>query len=150
MNCFFRWCCLCLLLVLGQTSVFAQAYPDRAIKIIVPFPPGGPVDTLARILSEQLGRNLKQTVIIENRPGAGGSIGAALAARAAPDGYTFLFTTPATHTQVTHMRKFVPYDPFNDFTPITILGTAPNVLVAHPAAPVAAQPPCCGRCASRY
>ena len=131
MNCFFRWCCLSLMLVLGQTSVFAQAYPDRAVKIIVPFPPGGPVDTLARILSEQLGRNLKQTVIIENRPGAGGSIGAALVARAAPDGYTFLMNA-SSFAMDPAIRTNLPFDPLKDIHGVTMIATGPMVLLTVP------------------
>lgn len=131
MRCFFRWCCLSLMLLAGQTHVFAQAYPDRAIKIIVPFPPGGPVDTLARILSEQLDRSLKQTVIIENRPGAGGSIGAALVARAAPDGYTFLMNA-SSYAMDPAIRTNLPFDPLKDIHGVTMIATGPMVLLTAP------------------
>ena len=131
MRCFFRWCCLSLMLLAGQTHVFAQAYPDRAIKIIVPFPPGGPVDTLARILSEQLDRSLKQTVIIENRPGAGGSIGAALVARAASDGYTFLMNA-SSYAMDPAIRTNLPFDPLKDIHGVTMIATGPMVLLTAP------------------
>lgn len=107
------------------------AYPDRPVKIIVPFPPGGPTDVQARILAQRLGEKLGQSFIVDNRSGAGGNIGTRAAAQAAPDGYTLLFMTPA---QVINIRFYAypGYDLKKDFTPIGLISTAPALLLANP------------------
>jgi tripartite-type tricarboxylate transporter receptor subunit TctC len=110
------------------------AYPDKTIRIIVPFSPGGATDVLARALSDKLTGVMGVSVIVDNRPGAGGTLGAGLAARAAPDGYTLLLNSPS-HTFVSSVYKNLNYDPANDFKPITMFAEMPNVLVVHPSMP---------------
>jgi tripartite-type tricarboxylate transporter receptor subunit TctC len=107
-----------------------QAYPERTITLIVPFAPGGPTDIVARILAESLTRSLKQSVIVENRPGASGNIGMGQAARAQPDGYTLLLASTAIAVNPA-LFKTLPYDPFKDFAPISELATSPNVIVVN-------------------
>ena len=109
----------------------ALAYPDRPITMIVPFAPGGPTDIIARILAESMSRSLKQSVVIDNRPGAAGNIGMAMAARAQPDGYTLLLTSTAIAVNPAIYKK-LSYDPFKDFAPISELVNSPNVLVVKP------------------
>ena len=109
----------------------AQGYPAKPVKLVVPFPAGGPTDVLSRVVAEKLGAQLRQTVVVENKPGAGGSIGADLVAKSAPDGYTLLLATSSTHSVGPHLSK-LPYDAERDFTPIVWLGDAPRVLVVSP------------------
>ena len=108
----------------------ARAYPEHTITLIVPFAPGGPTDIVARILAESLTRSLKQSVIVENRPGASGNIGMGQAARAQPDGYTLLLASTAIAVNPA-LFKTLPYDPFKDFAPISELVTSPNVIVVN-------------------
>jgi tripartite-type tricarboxylate transporter receptor subunit TctC len=122
-----------LLLVL-PLQVLAQ-YPQRAIKMIVPFPPAGATDIVGRIVAQKLSERLGQTVLVENRPGAGGSIGSDLVAKAAPDGYTVLMATTSTHSIGPVLQK-LPYDPLKDFAAITHVANVPNVLVVSPKLPV--------------
>ena len=113
----------------------AQAqYPDRAIKIIVPFGPGGFTDVAARILQKELAPALGQSIIIENKPGAGSTIGTAEVANAKPDGYTLLMIS-TTHVISPHMYKQLPYDPIKGFTPVMKLAEGPYVLAVHPSLP---------------
>ena len=123
----------------GWTSSrsMAQTYPTKTIRMIVPFPAGGPTDIVARPVSQMLGDSMGQTVFIDNRGGAGGSIGADFVARAAPDGYTLLMGTVGTSAINTSLYKKLPYDAVADFTPIATVAGAPVVLVAHPSAPFA-------------
>ena len=107
----------------------AAGYPDRTVRIIVPFAPGGPSDLTARLLSVKYGEALGQTFIVENRPGAGSNLGTAAVARSAPDGNTLLITSSAFVVNP-GLYKQVPYDPFKDFAPVTELDTSPNVFVA--------------------
>jgi tripartite-type tricarboxylate transporter receptor subunit TctC len=113
----------------------AQAYPARPIRLIVPFSAGGAADVPGRILTQRITEVLGQQVIVENRPGAGSSIGAEAAARAAPDGYTLLMISN-THFVTAALHPKLAYDPLNDYTPITQVTSAPNVLVVHPSLPV--------------
>jgi tripartite-type tricarboxylate transporter receptor subunit TctC len=115
---------------LGSTAPAFAAYPDRVVTLIVPFAPGGASDLLARVLSGPLGQTLGQSVIVDNRGGAGGNIGIGIAARAKPDGYTLLVTSSAFVVNPGLYEK-VPYDPFMDFVPIVDLGSSPNVIVAN-------------------
>jgi len=110
----------------------AQAYPSRPIHLVVPFPAGGPTDIVARPLAQKLSEQLGQPVIIDNRGGAGGSIGAAVVAQAAPDGYTLLMATVGTQAINTSLYARLPYDALNDFAPVSLVARAPVALVAHP------------------
>lgn len=112
----------------------AQGYPVRAVRLIVPFSPGGAADVPVRIISQRLSEQMGQQIVVENRPGAGSTIGADLAAKAMPDGYT-LFTISNTHFVSAALYRKLPYDSLNDFTPITQMTSAPNVLVVHPSLP---------------
>jgi len=118
---------------IGLTSsrALAAKYPNRPVKIIVPFAPAGPTDIMARIVSAHLGEALGGSVFVENRAGAGGNIGIGVTARAEPDGYTLLITSSAFVVNPGLYAK-VPYDPFNDFAPISELATSPNVFLANP------------------
>jgi tripartite-type tricarboxylate transporter receptor subunit TctC len=111
-------------------------YPQRAIKMIVPFPPAGATDIVGRIVAQKLSERLGQSVVVENRPGAGGSIGSDLVAKSAPDGYTILMATSSTHSIGPALQK-LPYDPIKDFAAITHVANVPNVLVVSPKLPVA-------------
>lgn len=126
---------VCLFAALVPGAAMAQsgnAYPDRPLRIVVPFPPGGVVDLVARMFAERLGERIGQPVVIDNRGGAGGAIGANHVARSAPDGYTFLMATASTHGTNSATQKALPYDPAKDFTPVSLLTTTPYALVAHP------------------
>ena len=116
-------------------AIGADAYPQKPIRLVVPFAPGGGTDLLARAVSDRLTQVLGVSVIIDNRAGAGSTIGTAMVARAAPDGYTYLFTS-ASYTFSPNFYRDLPYDPIKDFKPITMFGSLPNVLVVHPSMPV--------------
>jgi tripartite-type tricarboxylate transporter receptor subunit TctC len=115
---------------------YAQNYPGKPIRLVVPFPPGGGTDLTARILQEPLSKILGQPIIIDNKVGAGGSIGMAEVAKSAPDGYTLGLATVSTHGVNPAVYKKLPYDPVNDFVAITELVKAPAVLVVNPKLPV--------------
>lgn len=110
----------------------AQSWPARPIKLIVPFPAGSSPDIIARVIGEPLGAALGQTVVIDNRAGAGGNIGTGAAARAEPDGYTFLFTIQGPLVTAPLLTKKLGYDPMKDLAPVTLVATSPNVLVVDP------------------
>jgi tripartite-type tricarboxylate transporter receptor subunit TctC len=114
----------------------ASAYPSRAIRFIVPFPPGGGNDTLARMIGQQLGATLKQQILVDNRPGAGGTIGAQAAASAPADGYNIFLAGVATHGINPNLRKRLPYDALKDFSPVSLIASAPLLVVVHPSLPV--------------
>lgn len=125
----------------AATQACAQAaYPNRAVRFIVPLPPGGGADLVARTLAERLARSVGQQVIVDNRPGGGTVIGAELAARSAPDGYTLLLGTATTHAINASLVKKLPYDPVKDFSPVTLVGILPLILVAHPSLPAGTLP----------
>jgi len=113
------------------TPASAQTYPTRPVKIVSPFPPGSAIDLVARVLSDKLTAGLGQPVLVENRPGAGGNIGATIVAQAAPDGYTVLVTSSGM-AAAPGLYKNLNYDPINDFIPVTPIGVLPNVLVIAP------------------
>jgi tripartite-type tricarboxylate transporter receptor subunit TctC len=113
----------------------AQTWPDRPITLIVPFPPGGSTDILARVVAEHLRQSLRQPVVIENRTGASGNIGTAAVARAAPDGYTLLFNTMSVHTMNHALFAAMPFDGVKDFSPIALLAYVTNTMVIHPSVP---------------
>lgn len=121
--------------VLSITTAWAQAWPTKPVRVIVTFSPGGSSDIVARLLGAPLQNELGQSVIVDNKPGAGGTIGALEAARAAPDGYTLMVGYVATHATSPAVRK-VPYDAIRDFTPIAMVGGTRNMLVVHPNVPV--------------
>jgi tripartite-type tricarboxylate transporter receptor subunit TctC len=117
-----------------------QTWPTKPIRIIVPFPAGQATDILARLMADQLTKALGQQVIAENRPGAGGQIGADVAAKAAPDGYTLLMVTISTHGIGPALYPKLPYDPQKDFAPIANIGLTPQVLMASPKSGIASVP----------
>ena len=119
------------LLVAAALPTWAQ-YPERPIKLVVPFPPGGPTDIVARPLAQALGTALKQTVVVENRGGAGGSIGADLVAKSPPDGYTLLMGTVGTNAINGALYARLPHDPVKDFTPVALVASSPVALVVNP------------------
>ncbi|HTD92007.1 MAG TPA: tripartite tricarboxylate transporter substrate binding protein, partial [Burkholderiales bacterium] len=122
---------------LAPAHLHAQAYPARPIRFIVPFPPGGSTDIYSRILGPKLAEALRQQVVIDNRAGAGGSLGAELAAAAPGDGYTIWMGQTNNLAIGPVMRKKNNYDPLRDFSPITLLMTAPQVLVVNTGSPIA-------------
>jgi tripartite-type tricarboxylate transporter receptor subunit TctC len=109
---------------LAVTSVFAQAYPNRAVRVIIPFPPGGTLDTLGRALAQKLSEQMGQSFVVENRPGGNGIIGADAVAKAPADGYTLLFNASTFVTAPMTMKQ-VPYGIVQDFTPIALVAKAP-------------------------
>lgn len=119
----------CTLAIAASSSLaFAQTWPTKPVRVVVPFTPAGPTDVLARFLADRLTRSLGQQFIVDNKGGGGGTIGAAEVARARSDGYTILFATNSTHAIAPHLQK-LPYDPVTDFTPIAHVSDAPSVLL---------------------
>jgi tripartite-type tricarboxylate transporter receptor subunit TctC len=130
-----RCAALALGLALMLTAPARAAYPERPITMVVPFSAGGTTDILARIIGQRLSGRLGQQIVVDNRPGAGGNTGSAIVAKAEPDGYTLVMGTIGTHAINSSIYKRMPYDPVQDFAPVTIVAAVPNVLVAHPSAP---------------
>ena len=122
---------LCGAALAAPLAAHAASYPDRPVKWVVPFPPGGAMDSIARTLGEAMGRELGTSFIVENRAGAGGNIGAATVARSAPDGYTIMIAANGMAVNPALYRD-MNYDPQKDFAPISLLAVVPNVLVANP------------------
>jgi tripartite-type tricarboxylate transporter receptor subunit TctC len=125
-----------LLALLTPGIAGAQNWPVKPLHFIVPFTPGGGNDTIARLVGQKLTATLGQQVLIDNRPGAGGAIGAEAAARSAPDGYTMFLAGVATHGINPNLRKRLPYDPVKDFAPVSLIAQAPLLVVVHPSLPV--------------
>lgn len=121
----------CCMLGLAAGTAMAQAYPNKPVRMIVAVPPGGPADTLARLVGPQLSQALGQSVVIDNRPGANGNIAYETTARAVPDGYTFVLVAAGVAINPSLYRS-VGYDPLRDFAPLTLGITVPNILVVHP------------------
>jgi tripartite-type tricarboxylate transporter receptor subunit TctC len=117
----------------AQTS--NTAWPDRPIRLLVPFPAGSSTDIIARIIAQKLGQRLGQQVVIDNRAGASGNIGADAVAKAAPDGYTIGIATASTHAVAASLGGYLPYDPIKDFAPVAMIGGQPYVLVLYPGLP---------------
>src|SRR5215813_9043002 len=129
---FATWCCaLCVL-----SSAFGQSYPTKPIRLIVPNPAGGGVDILARAIGQPLSERLAQSVVVENRPGAGGTIGIGVLAKSPPDGYTLGMGVDATLAIAPALYRKLPYDPVRDFAPVSLIATLPLILVVHPSLPV--------------
>ena len=126
---------LFLVTLAGTLPACAQEYPRKAIRLIVPFAPGGGNDTVARAIAQSAGTSLGQPVVVDNRAGAGGMLGAELAARAPPDGYTLFLGGVGSHAINPNLHAKLPYDPVKDFAPITLIASAPSVLVVNPSLP---------------
>ena len=116
-------------------AAHAQAYPSKPVRLVVPFPAGGATDLFARVLSQKLGEKLGQSVVVENRPGAGGTLGSDLVAKALADGYTLLLATSSTHTIGPNLNPRMPYDAVRDFTPIAHVGNAPSIMLVPNTSP---------------
>ncbi|HRA61398.1 MAG: tripartite tricarboxylate transporter substrate binding protein [Rhodoferax sp.] len=127
--------CACLILPVWANPAAAQSFPNRQIRLVIPFPPGGGTDIAARLIGEKLGIGLKQTVVPDNKPGANGIIASELVARAAPDGYTLLVATGSSHAFAPALGVKLPFDPVKDFIPVALIGQFPTVLVINPAVP---------------
>jgi tripartite-type tricarboxylate transporter receptor subunit TctC len=126
-----RWLAM-IVLAVAAMSASAQGYPNRPLKLIVPFTPAGATDVLARLVGDELGRRLGQPVVIENRAGAGGNIGAQLAAKAPPDGYTLLMAPTSIYSIAMTLYREPGFDLTRDFATVSLVANAPHVLVAHP------------------
>lgn len=124
------------ILAVGSAAAGASDFPNQPIRLVVPFTPGGSTDIVARYISKELGDNLGQTIVVENRPGATGQIASTAVARAKPDGYTLIMATTSTHSISPYLHSTPPFDPLNDFEPITNVALLPFVLVAKPDLPV--------------
>ena len=121
-----------LLVVLPATTFAQGTYPTKPVRLIVAFPPGGSTDIIARLVGQKLGERMRQQVVVDNRGGAGGTIGTELAARASADGYTLTMGTTSTHVIAPAAYPNVKYDPIKDFEPITLVASTPYLLVLHP------------------
>lgn len=131
----YRIAALALGALLPVVGLHAQAYPTKPVKIVVPFPPGGSTDVAARILGAKLAEGFRQAVYIENKPGAGTTIGAAYVATSPPDGYTLYVTGPITHASSQALYKKLPYDALRSFAPVGNMTASPFIVVVHPASP---------------
>src|SRR5258706_1989889 len=131
-------CALIALLV--TTDAFAQSYPSKPIRLVLPYPPGGGTDVIARPLAQKLTEQLGQQVIVDNRGGAGGNIGMEFVAKSPPDGYTLLFALTAQYAVNPSLYPKLPYDPVRDYAPVSLLANAPYLLVVHPSVPAKAVP----------
>jgi tripartite-type tricarboxylate transporter receptor subunit TctC len=118
--------------LIATSAAHAQAWPTKPITWVVPFAPGGSTDVVARTIGQQIGIALKQPVVVDNKPGAGGVIAVSGVAKAAPDGYTLIGGTISTHATNASLYKNLPYDPTNDFEPVALIAYVPNVLMAYP------------------
>jgi len=121
--------------LLVAAAAFAQDYPAKPLRLIVPFPPGGGNDTVARVIAQRMSPALGQPVVVDNRPGAGGSVGAEAVAKAPADGYTLFLAGVGSHAVNPNLHPKLPYDPVKDFAPITLIASAPSVLVVNPSIP---------------
>ena len=131
-----KYLLITLLLALPCASALA-AYPDRPVRMMVPFPPGGANDIVARLVAQKLSERWAKSVVIDNRAGAGGNIGTEVGTRANPDGYTLTIGSTSTYVTNVVLDSKLPFDPRRDFAPISLIVTAPNVLVTHPSVPAA-------------
>ena len=127
---------LLIAVLAAPTIALAQAWPAKPIRLVVPYPPGGSTDLLGRAVGAKIGEALGQQVVVDNRGGANGTLGSDIVARSAPDGYTFVLGTGATHGLTLFLSKTTPYDPVKDFTPITAAVEPVTVMTANPSLPV--------------
>jgi tripartite-type tricarboxylate transporter receptor subunit TctC len=127
--------CLVALIGFSEQSA-AQTFPAKPVKLVVPFPPGGPLDAVGRAIADKLSQQWNQPVVVDNKPGAGGNIGADFVAKSAPDGYTVVMGALSTHAVNPSLYPTMPYDAVKDFAPITLVAVTPNVLVVNPSLPV--------------
>src|SRR5476649_2054479 len=125
---------LALTFIGGIASASAAGFPDKPVKVVVPFAPAGPTDVMARLIAQKLSENLKQQFYVENHPGAGGNIGMMAVARSTPDGYTILVAS-SSYTVNPSLYAKNPYDPYKDFAPITLAAASPNIVVINPEIP---------------
>jgi tripartite-type tricarboxylate transporter receptor subunit TctC len=123
-----------------SAPAFAQEFPNRPVTLVVPFAPGSGIDATARTVGEELGKALKQPVVIDHKPGANGAIAATAVARAAPDGHTIFMTTVSTHSANPHLLKSIPYDPLKDFVGVSRVGNLPFMLIIDPKIPARSVP----------
>ena len=114
----------------------AAAYPSKPVRLVIPFPPGGPLDVIGRLIAQKASEDWGQSVVVDNRPGAGGNIGADLVAKSPPDGYTIVMGALSTHAVNPSLYAKMPYDAVKDFAPISLVAITPNVLVVNPSVPV--------------
>ena len=135
MNSSNRWAGVVAVWILFAGTAFAQTYPTQPIRLIVPWPPGGGVDTSARIIAQPFGERLGQSIVIDNKPGAAGNIGTEQAARAKPDGYTLLMGSVSPNAINPHLYARLGFEPVKDFAPIALVASVPNILVVQPNAP---------------
>src|SRR5881394_261857 len=119
----------------AYTAAAQSAYPNKPVRILVPFPPGGPADALARIIGDKLSQSLEQPFVIENKPGAGGNIGMEQGAKAPPDGYTLTLAAAGNLTIAPSLSSKLPYDPVKDYVPISVLATVQNILITATTVP---------------
>ena len=129
---FTRLLAICSILL--TSLAWAQSYPNHVVRIILPYPPGGSMDALGRMVFDRLSQSLGQQFVIDYRPGASGNIGSEIAARAAPDGHTLLLNTLPFVVNPSLYKK-MPFDTIKDFAPVSLLATSPFVLVVHPSVP---------------
>ena len=127
-----RWFAAAVLSVAAVGAAQAQSYPNKPVRLIVPYPAGGTTDIIARVAAQQLSERLKQPFVVENKAGANGAIGSVEVARAPADGYTLLMGTASTHGINSAVYKSLPYDAVKDFAPVTIVASTPNIIAVHP------------------
>ena len=127
---------ICVALFAAPLAALAQAYPNKPVRLIVPWPPGQATDLAARIVAEKLAQSMGQPFVVENKPGAGGAIGSDAVAKAAPDGYTLLAASSGPISIMPNLQK-IPYEPLKDFAPVSLVAAAPFALVTHPSFPAA-------------
>jgi tripartite-type tricarboxylate transporter receptor subunit TctC len=120
----------------ATSAAHAQSYPSRPVRVVVAYPPGGSIDTVARIVGQQLGERFGQQFLIDNRTGAAGTIGTAHVAKAQPDGYTLLMGSAAAVASAPSMYRKLPYDPLKELAPVVLIANQPNILLVHPSVPV--------------